>query len=109
MIGLGMMGSHNGFTPLPLTLTRSASCGSICNTGCGASWASTQTPSPGSQAPCHSPGMNISQFTQFHNLLNTKAKIHLAFEALWMKVPVKGSNPGSLCLTLLRHDGIVAH
>jgi len=33
----------------------------------------------------------------------------LAFEALWMKVPVKSPNPGSLCLALLRHDGFVAH
>lgn len=113
MIGLGIMGSQNGFTPLPLTLTRSASCGSICNTGCGASWASTQTPSPGSQAPCHSPGMNNSTLnTVFSNYNSHKSyylKIHLAFEALRMKVPVQGPNPGSLCLTLLGHDGFAAH
>ena len=113
MIGLGIMGSQNGFTLLPRSQTRSASSCSICSRGCGASWANTQTPSLGSPAPCHSPGMNNPALnTLFSNYKSHKSyylKIHLAFEALRMKVPVQGPNPGSLCLALLGHDGFVAH
>ena len=101
LIGLGSV----CLIPPPRTLTRSVSGGSTCSRGCGASWASTQTPSPGSQEPCRSPARIITA----QDMLAYWSSAYLAFEALGMKVPVKSPDPRRLGLTLFRHDGLGTH